>query len=80
MLRCREIAEVVADAKQLPWWRKPELLMHLTICGACRLYAKQMNMISTTAKKLASKNADPIKEEELTNKILKQSTKTFEQK
>ncbi len=80
MLRCREIAEVVADAKQLPWWRKPELLMHLTICSACRLYATQMNLISKTAKKLSTKNSDPVKEEELTHKILKMSSKTFEQK
>lgn len=80
MLRCREIAEVVADAKQLPWWRKPELWMHLGICKACRLYASQMSIISKSAKKLAFRHIDKVKEKKLTEEVLKANSKTFEQK
>lgn len=71
MLRCREITEVVADAKQLPWWRKPELWMHLAICGACRLYAKQMQLLRVGARKLARQHEDSSAEKKLEDEIIK---------
>lgn len=71
MLRCREITEVVAEARQLPWWRKPEVWFHLTICGACRLYAKQMQLLKLGAKKLSGKHADLEAEKKLEEEVLK---------
>lgn len=78
MLRCREIAEVVADAKSLPWWRKPELWMHLAICKGCRLFANQMTIIRTTAKKISKKNIDLDAEKKLESKIIERTSKTSE--
>ena len=71
MLRCREVTEVVAEAKNLPAWRKPELWFHLAICGACRLYAKQMNLLKLGARKLARRHEDPTAEKKLEEEILK---------
>lgn len=71
MLRCREVTEVVAEAKSLPVWRKPELWFHLAICGACRLYAKQMQLLKLGAKKLAGKHVDIQAEKKLEEEILK---------
>lgn len=71
MLRCREVTEVVAETKNLPAWRKPELWFHLAICGACRLYAKQMQQLKNCAKKIKNKNIDLKAENELINKIIK---------
>lgn len=78
MLRCREIAEVVADTKRLPWWRQPEVWMHLAVCKGCRLFASQMTIIRTTAKNVGQKNIDLVKEKELTDKVLEKTSKTFE--
>lgn len=70
MLRCREVTEVVAETKSLSWWQKPILWMHLGVCAACRLYAKQMQIIKDSAKQLNQNKTDLKAEENLINKII----------
>ena len=44
MLRCREVAKLVSDSldRQLPFWQRIGVRVHLLMCKACACYERQL--------------------------------------
>ena len=59
MMSCKDVSRLVSDSldKDLPWYRRLFLRLHLFICGACARYEQQMKFIKyNVARKVADDN------------------------
>jgi hypothetical protein len=54
MLRCKDVAELVAsDAwRGPPWTRRLSVLLHLAMCRYCRAYVRQIRRLGTAARRV----------------------------
>ena len=59
MLMCREAARLISASYQRPlrWREQVALRMHLAICDACRNFKKQMNFLTTAARRFVLQEA-----------------------
>lgn len=55
MLSCQDVSARMTDyiEKQIPWWERLSLTMHLLLCDHCARYARQMRATVQAMRRMA---------------------------
>lgn len=56
MLSCKEVCYIVSESLdgKLPWHRRLRVRIHLSMCKACRLMVRQMELLRAAARRYGS--------------------------
>ena len=78
MMNCKETARLICEGcdRDLPWYVRVRLCLHLALCFVCRNFSKQIDTVSKIARSAGGAEAgSPIAEGRVYDQCLSSETK-----